>query len=162
MGFESGSTATPVLAAPTPRDVDNAGTQSEDAMDYLSLRAIHIGCVILSGSLFLLRGMFMLTEARAAQWRLWRWLPHAIDTGLLASAVALAWTIRQYPFVHDWLTVKVLALLAYIALGSLALKRGRTRRQRAGAFVAAVLVFLFIVSVARSHDPLGAMRLVLR
>lgn len=124
-------------------------------MDYATLRTFHIGCVILSGSLFLLRGLLMLTQARAVQWRLWRWLPHVVDTGLLASAVALAWTIRQYPFVHGWLTAKVLALLVYIVLGSVALKRGRTRAQRGLAFFAAALTFLYIVSVARSHDPLG-------
>ncbi|MEQ1438382.1 SirB2 family protein [Fontimonas sp. SYSU GA230001] len=124
-------------------------------MDYLTLRGIHIGCVIVSGSLFLLRGVFVLGAARAARWRLWRWLPHLIDTVLLVSAAALAWTIRQYPFVHAWLTVKVLALPLYIALGSIALKRGRTRRARAAAFVAALAVFLFIVSVARRHDAWG-------
>lgn len=130
-------------------------------MDYFTLRAVHIGCVMLSGSLFVLRGALVLAGTRAAQWRTWRWLPHLIDTGLLASAVALAWTIHQYPFVHPWLTVKVTALVLYIVLGSVALKRGRTRGQRALAFIAAVLTFLFIVSVARRHDPWGMIGMVL-
>lgn len=124
-------------------------------MDDMTLRSIHIGCVILSGSLFLLRGLLMLAQAQAVHWRLWRWLPHVIDSGLLASAVALAWTLRQYPFMDHWLTVKVLALPIYVVFGSIALKRGRTHCQRALAFAAAVLTFLFIVSVARSHHPMG-------
>ena len=56
---------------------------------------------------------------------------------------------------HGWLTVKVLLLVVYIVLGSFALKRGRTPRVRAWCYAAALVVYLFIVSVARAHDPLG-------
>jgi uncharacterized membrane protein SirB2 len=64
--------------------------------------------------------------------------------------------IHRYPFVQAWLTVKVLLLVVYIALGVFALRRGRTRAIRAVCFGAALAVFLFIVTVARAHDPLGA------
>ena len=67
----------------------------------------------------------------------------------------LATVLRQYPFVHAWLTVKVLLLLVYIVLGSLALKRARTQRARVICYIAALGVYLFIVSVARAHHPLG-------
>jgi len=40
-------------------------------------------------------------------------------------------------------------------LGSIALKRGRTRRIRIAAFVAALLTVGFLVTVARAHHPLG-------
>ena len=49
---------------------------------------------------------------------------------LLVSAIALAAITAQYPFVQPWLTAKVLALLAYILLGTVAIRRGRTRRGR--------------------------------
>lgn len=94
----------------------------------------------------------------AAGWRRHTFLrvgPHIVDTVLLASALTLSWLLRQYPFVHPWLTVKVIALVAYIVLGSLALKRAPTMRLRAVCFGLAVLTFLFIVSVARAHHPLG-------
>ncbi|HEX7249101.1 MAG TPA: SirB2 family protein, partial [Burkholderiales bacterium] len=58
-----------------------------------------------------------------------------------------------YPFVQPWLTAKVLALVAYIVLGSFALRRGRTRGARTGAFVAALCVALYIVSVAITRSP---------
>ena len=46
--------------------------------------------------------------------------------------------------------------MVYIVLGSFALKRARTPRGCApGATLAALAVFLFIVSVARAHHPLG-------
>jgi uncharacterized membrane protein SirB2 len=57
--------------------------------------------------------------------------------------------------VHGWLTAKVLGLLAYIVLGSIALKRGRTRGQRILAFAAALLAAAYVVSVALTRDPLG-------
>jgi uncharacterized membrane protein SirB2 len=79
-----------------------------------------------------------------------------IDSLLLAAAIALTTIIHQYPFVQAWLTVKVVLLVVYIVLGVFALRRGRTRAIRAGFFAAAMIVFLFIVSVARAHDPLGA------
>jgi uncharacterized membrane protein SirB2 len=61
----------------------------------------------------------------------------------------------QYPLVHGWLTAKVLGLVLYIGLGTVALRRGRTRGQRALAGLAAMLVFGFIVSVALSKNPAG-------
>ena len=115
---------------------------------YLWLKHLHISCVVLSGSLFALRGWWMLQAPHRLQQRWVRVLPHGIDTLLLASAVSLAVWSGQYPLAQDWLTAKVLALLVYIALGSVALKHGRTRTVRAWAWVAALLVFAYIVATA--------------
>lgn len=123
---------------------------------YLQILSIHVGCVILSGSLFFVRGCLMLAGSPLANHRALRRLSYVIDTTLLAAAVLLAMIIHRYPFVQAWLTVKVLLLVAYIVLGIFALRRGRTRRSRAMFFVIALAVFLFIVSVAVAHSPLGA------
>ena len=123
---------------------------------YLQILMIHVGCVIASGSLFFTRGCMMLAGWSAANHAALRRLSVAIDVLLLAAAIALTTIIHQYPFVQAWLTVKVLLLVVYIALGVFALRRGRTRAIRAVCFAAAMLVFLFIVTVARAHDPLGA------
>ena len=58
-------------------------------------------------------------------------------------------------FANHWLTVKLLLLVLYVVLGSVALKRGRTRRIRTAAFAAALLTVGFLVTVARAHHPLG-------
>lgn len=123
-------------------------------MDYLSLKHLHMGFAGLSGGFFLLRGVWMLADSRLLQARWVRTLPHVIDTILLSSAIALALWSSQYPLRQGWLTAKVLALLAYIVLGTIALKRGPTKAVRAVAYVAAVLVFLYIVGVAVSKNPL--------
>ena len=80
-------------------------------------------------------------------------VPHVIDTVLLVSAIALAAMTAQYPFVQPWLTAKILALLVYIVLGTVAIRRGRTRRVRIVAWILALVVFGYIVVVAHTRDP---------
>ena len=120
---------------------------------YLWLKHLHISCVVLSGSLFALRGWWMLQAPHRLQQRWVRVLPHGIDTLLLASAVGLAVWSGQYPFVDGWLTAKLGGLLAYIGLGTMALKRGRTRAARLGYGALAVLAYAYIVSVALTRNP---------
>jgi uncharacterized membrane protein SirB2 len=122
-------------------------------MDYLAVKHIHITAVVLSGSLFLLRGVWMLRDSDLLAGRWVKTLPHCVDTVLLATALVLAGWSRHYPVSQPWLTAKVLALLAYILLGTVALKRGRTKPVRAGAFIAALAVFAYIVGVAVSKRP---------
>ena len=122
---------------------------------YLVLRNIHIGCAIATIALFVLRGALMLADSPRQRNVVLRYLPHAVDTVLLTTALILTTVIRQYPFAVDWLTVKVVLLVAYIVLGSIALKRGRTKAIRVAALVAALATIGFLVSVARAHHPLG-------
>jgi len=123
---------------------------------YLQILWTHIGCVIASGSLFFVRGCMMLAGLPTANHIALRRISVVIDSLLLAAAITLTTIIHQYPFVQAWLTVKLALLVVYIVLGVFALRRGRTRAIRATCFAAAMIVFLFIVSVARAHDPLGA------
>ena len=122
---------------------------------YLPLRHTHIACAILTITLFVLRGGLMIADSPWQRNVVLRYLPHAVDTVLLTTALMLTTVIRQFPFSTGWLTMKVLLLVVYIVLGSIALKRGRTRRIRIAAFVAALLTVAFLLTVARAHDPLG-------
>ena len=117
------------------------------------LKAIHVGSALVSICGFLLRGLWMLQDSPLLKARATRILPHVVDTVLLASAIALALRIQQYPVVHAWLSAKVLALLAYIVLGSIALKYGKSRRVRAVCYGMALGVFLYIVGVAVTRSP---------
>ena len=122
---------------------------------YPQIKAVHVAAVILSGSLFMLRGLLMLAKSRWTNHAALRWPSYAIDTTLLTAALMLATILHQYPFVHAWLTAKVLLLVVYIVLGTFALKRGRTRRAQVACYFAALLVFAFIVTIARAHHPWG-------
>lgn len=123
---------------------------------YAELRLVHVGAVMLSGTLFFLRGLAI--NLFAAAWPMRapvRYLTYTVDTVLLAAALLLTIAIGQYPFVAAWLTVKVLLLVVYIGLGTFALKRGRSRNVRLTCWVAALGVFAFIASVAHARDPWG-------
>lgn len=120
---------------------------------YLALKHFHMACAGASLCLFLLRGAWMFSGSARLQAKFARIVPHVVDTFLLASAVGLMIITRQYPLQQNWLTAKLIGLVIYILLGTVALKRGRTPAVRGAAFVAAVAVFLWIVATARAHAP---------
>jgi uncharacterized membrane protein SirB2 len=122
---------------------------------YADLKTLHIACAFVSILLFVLRHVLSLRNVDWRKSRALRIMPHVVDTILLISAILLTIAIGQYPFVDSWLTVKLIALVAYIFLGMQAFKTGRSQSARRIAFVAAVVVFGFIVTVARTHSPLG-------
>jgi uncharacterized membrane protein SirB2 len=126
-----------------------------EAATFLMVKWIHVGSAGLSLAGFAARGVLMLRGSPRLAARFTRIAPHVVDTVLLASALWLAWALGQYPFVHGWLTAKLLALLAYIALGSVALRRGRTLRARAVALALALTCAAYIVAVALARDALG-------
>jgi uncharacterized membrane protein SirB2 len=129
---------------------------------YPQIKAVHIAAVIASGSLFALRGTAVPFGAKWAMAAPLRYLSYSIDTVLLTAALMLATILHQLPFVQGWLTAKVLLLVCYVVLGTFALKRGRTRVVRTTCCIAALLVYLFIVSIARAHHPLGVIALLMR
>lgn len=121
---------------------------------YLSLRTIHISCVIVAAAGFLLRGAWMLGGSPLLEHRLTRVLPHVNDTLLLCAAIGMAWLARLNPLDHAWLLAKLIGLVVYIVLGSIALRRGRTLKIRALAFAGALFSFGYTVSVALMRNPL--------
>jgi uncharacterized membrane protein SirB2 len=117
-------------------------------LDYLAIKHLHIACAAASGSFFALRGIWMMLDSALLQQRWVRIAPHIIDTVLLASALTMVVWSGQYPFVQPWLTAKLFALALYIVLGTIALKRGKTRTVRMLAYVGAVAALGYIVTVA--------------
>jgi uncharacterized membrane protein SirB2 len=124
-------------------------------VSYLLLKSIHYFLALLSLAGFMLRGIWMLSDSALLQHRLTKTMPHIVDTLFLIAGLVLAHRIFQYPFTHDWLTAKLFGLIAYILLGTIALKRGKTRLIRLVAFLSAITVFAWIISVAMSKSPWG-------
>ncbi|MBX3645844.1 MAG: SirB2 family protein [Rubrivivax sp.] len=127
-------------------------------MDYGAWKLLHQTTVAISISGFVLRGAASFAGAAWPRKRVARTLPHLVDTLLLLSAVMLAWMLQLSPLAAPWLAAKIAGLLLYIALGMVALRPGRPLPVRVGAWLAALLVFGWIVSVALTKDPLGALR----
>ena len=119
------------------------------------IKLIHVSCVILSFGGFFLRGIWMLSGSTLLHRKLTKIIPHVVDAILLGSALIMLYAMELSVFDLPWLQVKIVALLVYIGLGMLALKFGRTLRVRVFAWLAGLVVFLFIVSVAMSKSVFG-------
>jgi uncharacterized membrane protein SirB2 len=132
-------------------------------VDYATLKLIHIGAVTASFCGFVARGLGVFAGAAWVRHRLARSLPHLVDTVLLLSAVGMLFVIHLSPWGVPWLRAKIVGLAVYISLGVLALRpaRGhdavRPRAVNVIAWIAALLVFGYIVSVALTKSPTGVL-----
>ncbi|WP_375591689.1 SirB2 family protein [Chitiniphilus eburneus] len=124
---------------------------------YSQIKWVHVAAVMSSGLLFLLRGVLVQTRYRhVALAGPLRYLSWSIDTVLLTAALMLVSVLPGAFFANGWLTAKLVLLVIYVALATVALRSPSVVRRR-WAFVVAVGVFLYIVSIARAHHPLGVL-----
>ena len=117
---------------------------------YLIVKHAHMGLAYLTVLSFAGRGILMMHGSPWLTHKLARVAPHVIDTLLLACGVALVllggWPVLESP----WLLAKLGALLVYVGLGTVALKRGKTQGVRIAAFYTALLTVLYIIAVAKT------------
>jgi uncharacterized membrane protein SirB2 len=122
---------------------------------YAIAKAVHVTCVVVSIAGFVARFCAGLWRPEVLLHRAIRVLPHVNDTLLLAAAIVMLVVAQWNVFDMPWLGAKIGGLLAYIGLGMVALRRGRTRRVRVAAFVGALAAFGYVVSVALSKSVAG-------
>ena len=122
---------------------------------YPALLHLHRACVSASIALFVARGLGVMAQQAWPLQRGWRYLSVAIDVPLLLAGASLWALLGLHPLQQTWLGVKLGLLVLYIVLGSFALKRGRTRGQRAAFFAAALTVVLSMVGIALARHPAG-------
>lgn len=117
--------------------------------EYTLIKSIHVTAVVATFLSFGTRGIWMVTGSPMLGRRWVRTAPHVIDTVLLVSGAYMAYAFYRYPLVpYAWLNAKIVGLVVYIVLGTIALKRGRSKRVRVAAFIAALSVFGYIVHTA--------------
>lgn len=122
-------------------------------MSYFSvLVKVHIFSAILSICGFIFRWQYLLRKTYLPSSKLFKVAPHFIDTVLLVSGIWMCILIDAYPFTSLWLTAKLLLLIVYIGLGTMAFKRACNRHQQRlyGAF--AIGVFIVIALIAYLHN----------
>lgn len=122
---------------------------------YVTLKHLHIVCVVVSLCGFVARFALSVMASPLMRHQFVRVAPHAVDTLLLAAAIGMLVIGRLNPLQHPWLLAKIAGLLAYIALGAIALKRSTTPVGRPAAFIAALLAFSYVVSAALSKSAWG-------
>jgi uncharacterized membrane protein SirB2 len=120
-----------------------------------TVKIIHITCVALSFVGFFIRGVWMLRDSALLQQRWVRITPQLVDTMLLVSAIILAIQFHFSPLQQPWLMAKIIALLVYIGVGLVALRLGRNKQIRFYAWLLALVIFVYIVSVALTKSPFG-------
>lgn len=119
---------------------------------YPQIKNLHVFMVLLSGGLFALRGLGVLLGGRWPLALPLRWTSYAIDTTLLTAALMLLTILPWAVFANGWLAMKVGLLVVYVVLGVLAFKRERLRPL---FYAAALLTYGWMISIARTHHPLG-------
>ncbi|MBL8323788.1 MAG: SirB2 family protein [Rubrivivax sp.] len=122
------------------------------ATHYLLLKHMHVALAALSVSLFVARVLGVLGGARWPHRPVLRVASVAIDTLLVAAGGTLWWWLALDPQRDRWLLIKLLLVVAYIGVGSVAMKRARTRAGRAAAFGAALLLVGGVVALALTRD----------
>ena len=121
----------------------------------VTIKTIHVTCVVLSFTGFFIRGVWMLIDSPLLRQRWVKTVPHIIDTLLLVSAIILAVQMRFSPLEQPWLMAKIIALLVYIGAGMVALRFGRSKTVRLYAWLFGLATILYIMSVATSKSVLG-------
>ncbi|PMU06328.1 SirB2 family protein [Aeromonas salmonicida] len=118
---------------------------------YPLLKHLHMTLAIVSLLLFVYRWMLSLNASPRLQQRWLKIAPHVNDTFLLLFGVLLAVTLQMSPSQQPWLMAKLIALVVYIGLGVMALKRP-TRSQKLMAGVATLAVFGYMVGAAMTKS----------
>lgn len=121
---------------------------------YEILKHSHLTALLISFTLFFVRGLLMMRESNASKHRAFLIAPHIINFILIGTGICLAVTLHLNPANQPWLAVKLIALVAYIVLGVLTFKHP-VMMVRKTLWLSALIVFAFIVSVAISKNPLG-------
>ena len=125
---------------------------------YLTLKIIHALTVVISIGGFAIRGWLKIRDTEKtrsilqAKWL--RILPHANDTLLLVSAIWLAVLLSLSPLEQPWLLTKIIALLLYIGLGMVLMKKALSKTTQIAFYLAALATACYIVMVAVSKSPL--------
>jgi uncharacterized membrane protein SirB2 len=121
-------------------------------MNYLLIKHIHVTAAALSILFFIIRAYWSVTENSLLQKKVVKIAPHIIDTVLLVAAIMLSMLLGPAAS-QPWVLTKIILLVAYIGVGTVAIKRGRTPGTRAVAAVIAVAIFAYIVGVALNRSP---------
>ncbi|MBW7471018.1 SirB2 family protein [Marinobacter sp. M216] len=111
---------------------------------YLILKHLHVTTALITVVLFAVRLLMDLVGRPGWRQTPLRWIPHANDTLLLTAAIGLVVVTPWMPFVHGWLTAKIILLIGYIVAGAFALKPTLSKPFRV---VAAMLALVQVAGI---------------
>jgi len=115
---------------------------------------LHVVAAFLSISGFIFRGILHLSSSDLLNKKWLKISPHVNDTILIISAIVLLQRADLSILNTPWLQAKIVALILYITLGLIAFRFAKTQTVSLFAWIAAILVFAYIVAVAITKNPL--------
>jgi uncharacterized membrane protein SirB2 len=120
---------------------------------YEITKHLHLTAMVLSLLLFITRFVLTLRQSPALQKKWLKISPHIVDTLWLVSAGVLCVMIDQYPFVDAWVSEKLLALVMYMLMVTIALKLAKTTTIRFVGLLGAISWLAYAGMVAVSKQP---------
>ena len=126
---------------------------------YPLLKNSHLLLVAISIPFFVARGG---SKIMGLNWQSQKWAkvsPHIIDTLLLLTGILLMFATSFFPIEQNWLTSKMVFLVGYILFGIKAMRAAHVMQQRL-YFSLALFCALLMITIARTHHPLGLFALL--
>ncbi|MEW6996512.1 SirB2 family protein [Colwelliaceae bacterium BS250] len=114
----------------------------------LILKNLHMSLAAISVALFCLRFALLMTNANLLKNRWLKVLPHIIDTALFLIGVVMMVKLAVYPGQVDWISEKLIAVVAYIFTGYYTLKLARNNMMRIFGFLGALGWVILVVRIA--------------
>ena len=115
---------------------------------YPATKHLHLTLLAVSALFLTVRFVLHLRQSELMNKKVIKIAPHVIDTFLLLSGLTLCFMIQQFPFVDPWLTEKIGAVVAYIALGVIAIKSNRNTVFKVFAFLGAIGWLVYAAKMA--------------
>ena len=122
---------------------------------YLIIKNIHVTFATLTIVGFVLRAYWRMSGSDLYQNRAMKIVPHTVDALFLATGIWLIMMLDMNPLQHPWLLAKFAAIFAYVGLGMVAFRFGRTPQIRSLAFIGALMAFAFVVGAALIKSPMS-------
>ncbi|NYT63955.1 SirB2 family protein [Alcaligenaceae bacterium] len=121
-------------------------------MNYLAIKHLHTTAATLSILFFIIRAYWSVTGSGLLQRRVVKITPHIVDTVLLVCGVTLS-VMLGAAGMQPWVLTKMVLLVVYIGVGTIAIKRGKTAKTRGVAAIIAIAIFFYIVGIALNKSP---------
>jgi uncharacterized membrane protein SirB2 len=124
-------------------------------MSYLLLKYTHIVCAAASFALFFIRGIWAIRAYPSVQEPWAKALPHVIDGLLVLSAISMLYVSFPTAWGGAWMPVKLVLIVVYVGMVAFVLRFAKSRAVRGILWFAALILYLYITSIAVLHNPAG-------
>ncbi|KGJ91056.1 SirB2 family protein [Thalassotalea sp. ND16A] len=118
----------------------------------LLVKNFHMFLAALSVALFTFRFALLMTNPDKLKQKWLKICPHVIDTLLFTLGIIMMVTYSLYPGQVDWMTEKLVAVVAYIFTGYYTLKLARNNTMRVIGYLGAMGWVILVARIAMTKQ----------